>query len=246
MLRARAERAVSATRRRPTTTAHTVEAERHTGSVDGMSSPAPVKRPRRTQEERSTATRSQLLDATIDSLVELGYSGTTTTVIAERAGVSRGAQLHHYPTKAELVAAAVEHLAMRLFQQFDSGFRTVRDTDRLSYCFDALWSAFSSPLFAAWLELAVAARTDDELRRSLEPFETWLEVSVLGRIETVFGDAIKLGPQQRVALAMTVSLFRGMSLARHTGTGQFLAVDDLIPQMLEAWKTMIRRELSGT
>ncbi len=57
--------------------------------------------------------RHRLLDATVDSLVELGWAGTTTTVIAERAGVSRGAQLHHYPTKATLVMAAVEHLADR-------------------------------------------------------------------------------------------------------------------------------------
>src|SRR3954466_10209016 len=72
---------------------------------------------RRTQEERSASTRALLLDATIDCLIEVGYSATTTTVIAERAGVSRGAQLHHYPTKAELVAAAVEHLADRLGEE---------------------------------------------------------------------------------------------------------------------------------
>lgn len=204
----------------------------------------PVKPARRTQEQRSSATRNQLLEATIDALVELGYSGTTTTVIAERAGVSRGAQLHHYPMKSELVAAAVEHLAMRLFQEFDREFRNVPATNRLSYCFDALWAAFSSPLFAAWLELAVAARTDEELRGSLRPFETWLEVSVLERIQTLFGESIEVGPKQRIALGMTICLFRGMSLSRSTGTGQFLAADDLVPQMLESWKSMVRRELS--
>ena len=73
---------------------------------------------RRTNEERSAETRARLLEATTECLVELGYSNTTTTAIAERAGVSRGAQLHHYPTKAELVTAAVEHLCERLDAEF--------------------------------------------------------------------------------------------------------------------------------
>ena len=62
----------------------------------------------RTQQERSRVTQQRLLDATVDCLVEHGWAGTTTTLIAERAGVSRGAQLHHYPTKAALVLAAVD------------------------------------------------------------------------------------------------------------------------------------------
>src|SRR5882672_9007518 len=68
---------------------------------------------RRTQEERSATTRALLLDATLECLTELGYARTTTTEIAERGGVSRGAQLHHFPTKAELVTEAVEHLFER-------------------------------------------------------------------------------------------------------------------------------------
>src|SRR3954466_3942789 len=105
---------------------------------------------RRTQEERSSATRALLLDATIACLIDLGYSATTTTVIAERAGVSRGAQLHHFPTKAELVAAAVEHLANRM------GAEMRKDADRLhgtglkgGAIIDVLWARFKSPLFVA-------------------------------------------------------------------------------------------------
>ena len=54
--------------------------------------------------------RARLLDATVECLVERGWSGTSTTLVSERAGVSRGAQLHHFPTKNDLVLAAVEHL----------------------------------------------------------------------------------------------------------------------------------------
>jgi AcrR family transcriptional regulator len=74
-----------------------------------MSALVLASKPRRTQEERSATTRARLLDATIDCLSELGYTNTTTTEIAKRAGLSRGAQLHHFPTKAawlELLVAA--------------------------------------------------------------------------------------------------------------------------------------------
>ncbi len=68
---------------------------------------------RRSQAERSSATREALLDATIAWLVEDGYANTTTSRVAERAGVSRGAHLHHFQTRQALVAAAIEHLARR-------------------------------------------------------------------------------------------------------------------------------------
>src|SRR3954467_9807053 len=62
------------------------------------------------QEERTRAMRARLLEATVELLVEKGYAGTSTTLVSERAGVSRGAQLHHFPTKQDLVVAAVQHL----------------------------------------------------------------------------------------------------------------------------------------
>jgi len=123
---------------------------------------------RRTQEERSAATRARLLDATIECLDQLGYSRTTTTEIAERAGVSRGAQLHHFPTKAELVTTAVEHLFRRRDAEFRAAFRKLPEgTDRDRAAIDLLWSMVSGPTFHAWLELAVAARTDAHLRETV-------------------------------------------------------------------------------
>src|SRR6185369_6387055 len=79
-------------------------------------------RERRTQAERSATTRARLLDATIACLHDLGYAGTSTPEIARRAGLSRGAQLHHFPTKAELVTSAVEHLFLRRRDEFLQAF----------------------------------------------------------------------------------------------------------------------------
>jgi AcrR family transcriptional regulator len=117
-------------------------------------------RPRRTQAERRASTRGRLLDATIECLGDLGYAHTTTPEIARRAGLSRGAQLHHFPTKAELVIAAVEHLFARRHQEFRAAFaRVPAGADRYAAAIDILWSMVSGPTFHAWLELAVASRT---------------------------------------------------------------------------------------
>jgi AcrR family transcriptional regulator len=124
-------------------------------------------RGRRTQE-RGIATRAALLDAAVECLVEQGYAATTTIEVAKRAGVSRGAQLHHFPTKAELLTAAVYHLCERRTAEFRKAFAdAVPGADRLETAIDLLWSMFQGPTFVAWVELWVASRTDADLRRQV-------------------------------------------------------------------------------
>jgi AcrR family transcriptional regulator len=65
----------------------------------------------RTQQQRREETRRALLDAAVESLIEVGFARTTTLEVQRRAEVSRGALLHHFPSKAELLVAAVDHLA---------------------------------------------------------------------------------------------------------------------------------------
>ena len=119
-------------------------------------------------QDRAIATRAALLDAALDCLVELGYHATTTTEVANRAGVSRGAQLHHFPTKAQLLTAALEQLYERRIAEFRDAFASSEPrVDQLEAAIDLLWSMFQGPTFVAWIELWVAARTDSELRPAL-------------------------------------------------------------------------------
>lgn len=119
-----------------------------------------------TQAERTAATCERLLDATITTLLERGYRGTSTPEICRRAGVSRGAQLHHYPTKEALVAAAVDHLLERRVADLQSRLADApAGVLDLSDAATALWSIYTGNTFYAWLELVVAARTDEDLRR---------------------------------------------------------------------------------
>ena len=104
--------------------------------------PAPVRK-RRTQQQRSAATQDKLLDATIECIVELGYAKTSTTLVCERAGVSRGAQVHHFPTKAALVAAAIERLFSRRHEEFRQSLQSQPDVDS---AFAELWQEIRQEL----------------------------------------------------------------------------------------------------
>ena len=129
-------------------------------------------RTRRTQAERSAATQQALLDAAVECLVELGYGRTTTTEVTRRAGVSPGALLHHYPTKADLLAAAVGHVMRRRQEEFRKSMANIAPgADRIDAAIDLLWEAVNEPVFAAWLELWVGARTDPELAAAVRAME---------------------------------------------------------------------------
>jgi AcrR family transcriptional regulator len=129
--------------------------------------------PRRTQAERRARTQSALLAATVEALVDVGYAGVTTRGVAERAGVSIGALQHHFESKSELVAAAMEHLIGELARELVARAPTASRSERklAEALLDALWELHKGPLMAAVAELAVAARTDPELRKRFAPVQ---------------------------------------------------------------------------
>ena len=123
---------------------------------------------RRSQPERVEAMRNRLLDASIDCLAESGYSGFSTNDVVRRAGVSRGALAHHFPAKADLVAAVADRLIAVRATEFRVRFAGLAPKQRtVSRALDVLWSFFDDASFQALLELIVAARTDPELRPAM-------------------------------------------------------------------------------
>ncbi|MEB3022280.1 TetR/AcrR family transcriptional regulator [[Mycobacterium] crassicus] len=138
---------------------------------------------RRTQAERSAAMRVRLLDATIDCLVTYGYAGTTTPRIAEVAGVTRGAQVHHFRSKEDLVVAAVEHLAQ---QRTQAAIRELGQVDSIpdpvTTALNFLWESHQGPMFIATVELWVAARTDRLLAKHIERVEPVVNGTLIAAI----------------------------------------------------------------
>ena len=165
------------------------------------------------QEERTRAMRARLLEATVECLVERGFSGTSTTLVSERAGVSRGAQLHHFPTKNALVVAAVEHLTgVRRSELEAAAARLPEGPRRTRAVLQVLADHFTSPVFTAALELWVAARTDPALLEAVAPLEQRvgreihrLTVDLLGADESREG--------VRELVQATLDLVRGLGLA---------------------------------
>lgn len=129
-------------------------------------------RSRRTQAERSATTREALLDAAVDCLVERGFSATTTAEVTHRAGLSLGALVHHFPTKADLLTAAVGHVMQRRQAEFRKAMTDIDPgADLLDAAIDLLWEAFNGQTFQAWVELWVAARTDPELAAAVRTLD---------------------------------------------------------------------------
>ncbi|HEU4703830.1 MAG TPA: helix-turn-helix domain-containing protein [Conexibacter sp.] len=168
--------------------------------------------PRRTQEERRAATRSALLDAAIACLVEYGYEGTTTGRVSERAGVSRGAHQHHFGTRAELLAAALEELALRRGEDIRREVESLPPGDeRIEQALDAIWGWFTGPLFQASVDLAAAARTDEELRAQLAPVERRLSYETLRCCRAMLADHEE-DPSRDPLIQMTLGTVRGLAL----------------------------------
>ena len=186
-------------------------------------STSPSKSGRRTQAERRETTRAALLDATILSLIEDGYAKTTTARVAERAGVSRGAHLHHFQTRASLVAAAVERWKQRREEEFlAAAERLPAGPERVREGLDLLWTtAYANPLFQAALELWSAARTDPELRASLAEFEQAYDRGAVAWAERVFPELAVL-PDFESLIEFALATMRGLALldTLHAASGR--------------------------
>lgn len=202
-------------------------------------------RVRRTQEERSRATRNKILDATLECLIGLGYAGTSTPEVCRRAGVSRGALLHHFPTRSSLVVGAIAHLAEQRALEIRRHARALHegreDLDRL---LSLMWAAFVGPLFQAALELWVAARSDSELHAALVPMERMMGRGMRGLWRELLQVSPRAGATHRQQLddlvMLTQHMLRGMALQR------ILKPSDRERERLFAlWKKMALRELGA-
>jgi AcrR family transcriptional regulator len=167
---------------------------------------------RRSQAERSAATREALLDAAIGCLIEDGYASTTTNAVAVRAGLSRGAHLHHFQTRTALVAAAVEELAQRWLGELRVATRGLPDgPERTLAGLDLLWAHYASPLYQGAMDLWTDARSDDELREALIEVEGMLDRETLELAHVLFPELVDR-PDFEALLALAVATVRGLAI----------------------------------
>lgn len=169
---------------------------------------------RRTQDERSARTRKLLHEATIASLMEVGYANTTTSGIAQRAGVSRGAQTHHYPGKIDLIVAATDDM-FNGFSDDLHGLAVRLRKGELSFngFLEHVWKQMlTGNWFYSSLEIIVAARGDEELQRRLRP----LILELHQRFEVIWSRTFRpcpgSGADPVVLFNTAMNMFRGMAV----------------------------------
>ena len=181
-----------------------------------------------TQAERTALTTDKLLGATVASLIERGYRGTSTPEVCRRAGVSRGAQLHHYPTKEALVAAAVEHLLSQRVTELQARLTNapagVLDLeDAASF----LWRVYTGDTFYAWLELVVAARTDEDLRVIMAELDERLVVKAERVVSKFLLPYVEDARQVKATTRLILAIFDGLATHRILSHDDALAKDAL-------------------
>ncbi|MFE2726519.1 TetR/AcrR family transcriptional regulator [Kitasatospora sp. NPDC059327] len=166
------------------------------------------------QQDRSRATRQRLLAAAVECLAEVGWNGATVTVVAERAGVSRGAAQHHFPTREDLFTAAVEHVtAERLAAvRAHADELPAAGPDRTVAVVDMIVRLYTGPLFRAALQLWVAAATEEPLRARIVALEGRVGREA-HRAAVEFLDADESCPGVRETVQATLDLARGLGLA---------------------------------
>jgi AcrR family transcriptional regulator len=170
---------------------------------------------RRTQAERRAVTRRALLDATIEVLADVGYARLTTAGVCARAGVTRGAQAHYFATKADLVVQALLHLTEEMVGDLLTTRIASSAGVRAQYAalLDRLWEIFSGRQADAHLELLVAARTDDELRRHLVAFDRRVGRTLSDAAERVAPELVRRDDFKPL-MNTAVATIRGLRLLR--------------------------------
>ena len=119
---------------------------------------------------RSAATRQEIINATIECFVQIGYVRTTTTEIAKLAGYTRGAVQHYFPTTEHVLRASVNYLTKSWLDSYMAAARQAPPgVDFIDYAVETLWRFVNDRMFVAWQELVSASRTDKALRKIIMP-----------------------------------------------------------------------------
>ena len=200
-----------------------------------MAQPARIAR---TQGERSAAMQRRLLDATIEALHDKGYGGTTTLEVQQRAGVSRGALLHHYASRADLMVAAVEHLCRERMAEVLAVVQQAPPRERrIEWAVRILWRTFDGPLFTAALELWLAARNDPDLLAVLLPQERIIGQTIRSMSVELFGPVGET-PEFPEALELLLDAMRGAASRR------VLRAEGGEDRLLHEWTTFMEGALA--
>ena len=168
------------------------------------------------QQRKSVQTRIAILEAAIDCLQQHGYGRTTTQLIAEMAGISRGAMLHHYATKQDLIASVIDYTVYKRMELFLDGVRALKDSARINEMagIEISWRSMLTREFAAYLELSIAARTDPDLAEIFLPKARRFDKTELAEIIRAFPEWADDPDGYALAMDYCASALLGLTINR--------------------------------
>ncbi|MEZ4268365.1 MAG: TetR/AcrR family transcriptional regulator [Myxococcota bacterium] len=172
---------------------------------------APLPAPK---QARAVLTRQKLLEATITCLARLGYAGTSTTAVVKEAGVSQGALFRYFPTRTQLIGAAIADLFERFVRDYDGAFQAAvraEGGDRVTLALRLLWTVFTAPPMHAVFEVYLAARTDSDLAAAIAPALHQHRANMLAEARAIFPDLAAIPDFELVILGVIATL-QGVAL----------------------------------
>jgi len=178
------------------------------------------------QATKAAQTRGRLLDATIRCLVKFGYANTTTPRVAEEAGLSRGAMMHHFENGMALLQATIVELHEKRLRAFR---RAAENPNReVTDLVETYWKQLQKPAFIAFHELAVAARTDAELARILGPLQDEFRAKFNAQAEQLFPEWLEQPAHFHLAMSLSQTILEGMAISLHTGGLEQASVEPML------------------
>ncbi len=197
------------------------------------------------QAHKSSNTRDQILDAAIRCIVEQGYSNTTTTRIAEQAGISRGAMLHHFPSRMDVIRAAVDYLHEKRLRAFRKSITNIPPgVDRVKMAVEGYWAQVSHPIFVAFFELSVAARSDPDLADILHPAQKSYDDEWYKTAQELFPEWQTDRAAFDLALNLTQHLMEGIAIGYLTHGRQY-ETKPLLEYLEQCIRTLAPGSVSG-
>jgi AcrR family transcriptional regulator len=123
------------------------------------------------QERKRSEFRMAVLEAVITCLAESGYAKTTTELVAAKARVSRGTMLHRFPTRQALIEGAIEYAFFKRMQNLVAALNALSEEERVQQNLGIVrsWEQYFTTAYRAYLELHIASKTDEDLRRVFIP-----------------------------------------------------------------------------
>lgn len=165
-------------------------------------------------------TRQLLLDSAVQVLLEGGYARFSTLRVSEQAGVSRGKQVYHFPTRDALLSAALGHLLEQYTAELRQRWQETapKAEGRVGAVLDLLWQAHGGQLFRTSLEMLVSARQDPALRRAVVEFERSVTAVLFEQADALLGECARRDGFAD-ALHTSLSAMRGLALTRSVYPG---------------------------